>query len=218
MKKTIFAPGCGLMLYKPEIAGKLHQILNKIFGHIEILDSCCHHDPRFDKKVKVINVCPGCDKRYRNNYENTTTISLWEVLAECDFYNFPNYNGMKMSIIDACPTRDQERVHIAIRKLLSKMNIETIEPTKTRNKSTCCGDSFYGVLPTEEVILQMKKRTAEMPVDHVVVYCVSCIKSVFNGGKQPRYLPDLLLAENTFSGTSNPDQWHKELDDYIALH
>ena len=64
----------------------------------------------------------------------------------------------------------------------------------------------------------MKKRTAEMPVNDVVVYCVSCTKSVFIGGKTPHYLVDLLLNEETIPKTLDPDEWHKELDVYINQH
>ena len=64
----------------------------------------------------------------------------------------------------------------------------------------------------------MMKRTAEMPEEDVVVYCVSCIKSVFIGGKKPHYLIDLLFGEETLAKTFEPDAWHKELDEYIAVH
>jgi Fe-S oxidoreductase len=218
MTKTVFAPGCGLMLYKPELAQKIHKLLNDHLGEINIFTICCHHNPQFVEETKVINICPGCDKRFRNEYPKSSTISLWEILAENDFFTFPDYHGQSMSINDACPTRDQEKVHNAIRKLLHKMNITLIEPAKTKTKSTCCGDSFYGIIPTEKVKEQMKKRTAEMPVEDVVVYCVSCIKSVFIGEKKPRYLVDLLFAEETFPRTYEPEEWHKELEDYIELH
>ena len=216
--QKIFAPGCALMLYKPYLAEKLHIILNENIGRTDILSTCCRHEPQLTSKTEVINICPGCDKRYRNNYDNTTTISLWEILSETDFFPFPDYKGIEMSIIDACPTRDQERVHTAIRILLKKMNIHLIEPKNTKTKSTCCGDSFYGEISTELVKKQMVKRTAEMPAEDVVVYCVSCSKSVYIGGKRPHYMVDLLFGETTVPGIFEPDKWHKEIDDYIEEH
>jgi len=206
------------MLYKPELAEKLHSILNKNLGGINRLDICCHHDPQFTQETEVINICPGCDKRFRNDHQNSSTISLWEILAQSDFFEFPDHAGRQMSILDACPTRDQERVHNAVRALLQKMNITVIEPAHTRTGSTCCGDSFYGAIPVEQVKLQMIKRAVEMPAEEVAVYCISCIKSMHIGGKKPRYLIDLLFAEETVPKTHEPDAWHKELDDYIARH
>jgi hypothetical protein len=216
--KRIFAPGCALIIYKPHLVKKLHKIINENLGNMDILDICCRNKPLLKDNTEVINVCPGCDRRYRENYTNSSTISIWEVLAESDFFPFPDYKGRKMSIIDACPTRNQERVHKAIRTLLKKMNIELIEPEKTGTKSTCCGDSFWGVLPLEQIKEKMLARTAEMPQEDVVVYCVSCSKSVFIGGKTPHYMVDLLFSEETIPKTYEPAEWHKEIDEFVTSH
>jgi Fe-S oxidoreductase len=216
--KTAFAPGCAMMLYKPELAQKTHEFLNESMGKMELYLTCCHHEPPFSEKTNIINICPGCDKRFKNDYHQTTTISLWEILADSDDFPFPDYKGKTMTILDACPTRNEYRVQESIRTLLKRMNINLIEPKKTRNKGTCCGDSFYGLIPVSDVKKQMIKRTNEMPADDVVVYCVSCTKSIFIGGKKPHYLIDLLFNQGTEQKTVDPDQWHKELDDYIAVH
>jgi Fe-S oxidoreductase len=218
MISRVFAPGCALEIYKPELAEKLLALLNENLGKMDALMTCCHHDPKFTAKTEVINICPGCDKRYTNDYQNSTTISLWEILAESEFFTFPDYKGKRMSILDACPTREKGKVHIAIRTIIQKMNITLVEPKHTRTKSTCCGDSFYGVIPTEKVKEQMVKRASEMPLDDVIVYCVSCIKSIYNGGKKPHYLIDLLFAEETIPKIFEPDEWHEELDNYIEKH
>jgi Fe-S oxidoreductase len=217
-ERIVFAPGCALMLYKPELAEKLHVFLNEYLGEMEMFLTCCKHDPGLAPDTTVINVCPGCDKRFGNDYPGVSTVSLWEILAESGFFPFPDYKGRQMSVLDACPTRDQERVHNAIRRLLQKMNITLVEPEKTRTKSVCCGDSFYGLIPTGQVKELMVKRTSEMPRDEVAVYCISCIKSVYIGGKSPQYLVDLLFAEETVPKTYEPDEWHRELDAYIETH
>jgi hypothetical protein len=217
-KKRVFAPGCAMMLYKPELADKMHKILNDNLGGIEMHNTCCKHEPEFKSETEVINICPGCDKRFRNDYQNSKTISVWEILAESDFFPFPDYKGKTMTIIDACPTRDQDRIHIAIRKLLEKMKINLIEPKSTKTKGICCGDSFYGVIPVEDVIVQMKKRASDMPSDDVVVYCISCTKAMFIGGKEPHYMIDLLFGEDSIPKTLDLDKWHKELDEYIGKH
>jgi hypothetical protein len=35
-KKMVFAPGCGLMLYKPELAQKIHKVLNPNYAEMSI--------------------------------------------------------------------------------------------------------------------------------------------------------------------------------------
>jgi len=216
--KKVFAPGCALMIYKPELGKKVLEFFNNDLGNIQEHLTCCRHEPNLEKGTEIINTCAGCDRRYRQLYEGITTISLWEVLAESKTFPFPDYKGKEMAILDACPTRDQERVHNAVRILLEKMNINIVEPEKTKTKGTCCGDSFYGVLPIEQVKEQMKKRASEMPVEDVAVYCVSCCKSMHIGGKKPRYLIDLLFGEDTIPGTYEPDLWHAEIDKFISEH
>lgn len=216
--KKVFAPGCALMIYKPKLERKVLELLNNKLGDIEEYLICCRHKPNLEKGTQIINICAGCDRRYRELYEGITTISLWEVLAEVKEFPFPDYKGKEMTILDACPTRDQERIHNAVRVLLKKMNITLVEPEKTKTKGICCGDSFYGVLPVEQVKEQMKKRAEDMPASDVVVYCVSCSKSMYIGGKTPRYLVDLLFGEDTDPGIFEPDNWHKQLNDFIDEH
>jgi Fe-S oxidoreductase len=213
-----FAPGCALVLYKNRLAERLHEYLRARYGDVDLLLTCCRHTPKAATGKCVINVCPGCDRRYRQNYETPSTVSLWELLAESTDFNFPNYGARQMTILDACPTRDQARIHDAVRKLAERMNITVIEPERTKQESTCCGDTFYGALPVEEVLSQMKAKAASMPASDVIVYCVSCSKSMFNGGKNSRYLIDLLFDEETVPETCEPDAWHRELDEFIATH
>jgi hypothetical protein len=216
--KRVFAPGCAMMLYKPELVNKIQSALIENLGEVNLHNTCCKHDPLFDTETEVINICPGCDKRFRNDYVNSKTISIWEILAESNSFRFPDYKGKPMTIIDACPTRDQDRIHNAIRKLLEKMNITLTEPKSTRTKGICCGDSFYGVIPTEDVKIQMSKRASEMPEEDVVVYCISCTKAMFIGRKKPHYMIDLLFGEETIPKELDLDKWHKDLDDYIEKH
>lgn len=218
MNQFVFAPGCALFLYKPRLVAKLHAYLDSRCGSLQVLSACCHHTPAIPPGMKVVTTCPGCDRRYRQNYSEPLAVSLWELLAGDDSFPFPDYQGRKMTIIDACPTRDQEHIHDAVRSLAMRMNIVIVEPDRTKEKGTCCGDTFYGVLPTEQVIEQMKAKGGEMPLDDILVYCVSCGKSMFVAGKRPRYLVDLLFGEETVPGTYQPDPWHRELDSFMESH
>ena len=185
---------------------------------MEQLLTCCRHTPPLAPGTRVINVCPGCDRRYREDYDRPSTISLWELLLETDGFVFPDYGGQAMTIIDACPTRDQDRIHDAVRGLAAKMNIRIVEPARTRRQSTCCGDVLFGHAPAAEVVQQMQAKAAEMPLDDIVVYCVSCAKAMFVGGRRPRYLVDLLFGEETVPQTIEPEAWHGELEAFVETH
>lgn len=218
--EKVYSPGCALLIHKPHLAEKVSDFLalNKTTGPLASHIVCCKHDPGLKKGTQIINTCAGCDRRFRGLYEGVTTVSLWEIMAENDTFVFPNYGKAEMSIHDACPTRSEERVHNAVRKVLKKMNIRIVEPTATRTKGFCCGDSFYGSLPVEQVKEQMKKRADSMPREEVVVYCISCIKSMHIGGKKPRYLLDLVFGESTEIGPFEPEEWHGMLDRFIEQH
>jgi hypothetical protein len=218
VSRYLFAPGCALVLYKEHLVFRLLTYLRGRYGDVGLLLDCCRHTPEVAVGRTVINVCPGCDRRYRENYESPSTVSLWEVLAGSGDFDFPDYAGAAMTVLDACPTRDQARVHDAIRRLAERMNIRVEEPERTRERSTCCGDTFYGQLPTEQVLRQMSAKASSMPLDDVIVYCVSCSKSMFNGGRRPRYMVDLVFGEDTVPGTCDPDAWHAELDRFIEAH
>jgi hypothetical protein len=214
----IFAPGCALMIYKPHLAEKIHSILIKKLGRMDLLQTCCKREPRINGETEIINICPGCDKRFRNDYQNISTVSLWEILAGSDNFYFPDYEGKVMTIIDACPTRNQSQIHKAIRDLLKRMNIALVEPEKTMSESTCCGDTFYGSVSASKVKQLMIKKGSEMPEEDIVVYCVSCSKAMFVAGRKPHYLIDLLFNEPTIPKTFEPDEWHSELENYIEKH
>jgi Fe-S oxidoreductase len=214
----VYAPGCALMIHKPRLAERVLASLPAGLGEVRQHLTCCRHEPGLASGTVVINTCAGCDRRYRELYPGISTISLWEVLATCDGFPFPDYGGVEMSVHDACPTRTESRVHDAVRGLLHRMNIAVVEPRATRSRAVCCGDSFHGELPEERVAELMRKRASQMPCDDVVVYCVSCVKAMHVGGKRPRYLVDLLFGQETAPGTFETGAWHRQLDDFIAAH
>lgn len=218
MSKIYFNPGCALSLYKPEMESKILAFLNENYADVELHKTCCRHEPKLEKGSTIINVCAGCDRRFSSLYEGISTISLWEILDGLDSFPYPSYQGMKMTIHDACPVRQKPQVHQAVRNLLHKMDIQIVEVSASGTKSVCCGDNLYPHIPVEEVLVRMKKRADSMPCDEVCVYCVSCIKAMHIGGKKPRYLVDLLMNESTDPQVYDTVKWHEQLQEYIDKH
>ncbi len=213
----VFAPGCALTLYKPRLAERLHATLNEHLGEMPRLDTCCRKLPPLPAGTCVINTCPGCDRRYRTYYAESTTKSLWEVIAKGDWFRYPDYHGARMTVQDACPTRSQPRVHEAIRTLLANMNVKVTEPERTKTGTICCGDALYPARPLSEVEQSMRKRAAQMPEEDVAVYCVSCIKAMAIGGRKPRYMVDLLFGEETEPQVTDTTEWHRQIDEYAGI-
>lgn len=217
-KTLYFNPGCALSLYKPNMEIQLLEYLNRIYSSVEMHKICCHHDPCLPEGSTIINVCSGCDRRFRTLYHGIDTLSIWEVIDQFDNFPLPNYNGLKMTVHDACPIREKPQIHQAIRNLLKKMNINIIETKMHGAKSICCGDDLYGKVPLEEVHKAMQRRADSMPCEDVVVYCVSCIKSMHIGEKTPRHVLDLVFGEVTEPQEYRTVQWHEQLSEYIQKH
>jgi Fe-S oxidoreductase len=213
-----FNPGCALSIYKPAMEYKILEFLNTNCGEIQIHKICCRHDPQLEEGSLIINVCAGCDRRFRSLYEGISTVSLWEVIDGLSTFPYPDYHGLKVSIHDPCPVRAKPQVHQAVRNVLTKMNIIIVETELSGTRSFCCGDDFYPKLSIEAVHQKMKDRASTMPCNDVCVYCVSCIKSMHIGGKTPRHLIDLLVGEATDPQVYDTEKWHKQLQDYIDEH
>jgi len=221
MSNTYFNPGCALSIYKPEFENIILEFLNVNYGkgEIKLHKICCHYDPNLEADSLIINVCAGCDRRFRSLYEGISTISVWEVIDGLgDAFKYPSYSGLEVSVHDACPIREKPQVHKAVRSLLKKMDIDVIETKFHGTGSICCGDDFYPKLPVEEVHRKMRERAESMPREDVCVYCVSCVKSMYIGGKKPRYLMDLLMNETTDPQVYNTVKWHELLKNYQEKH
>jgi len=98
------------------------------------------------------------------------------------------------------------------------MKIEMIDSQYSGTDSICCGDNFYPRLSIEKVTELQKKRASQMPCQDVVVYCVSCMKSMAIGGKTPHHMVDLVLDERTEPQETRIDVYHEALNQYIDVH
>jgi hypothetical protein len=217
-RPAFFNPGCALSLYKPEMENRILDFLNRAYGDTILHKICCRHEPRLPEGSLIVNVCAGCDRRFRSLYAGITTVSLWEIIDGQGAFDFPDYGGFQMSLHDPCPVRERPPVHRAVRSLLRKMNVDVIEPAFNGPRSVCCGDDAYPAAPIETVRGLMKKRADSMPREDVAVYCVSCVKAMHIGGKRPRHLVDLLMNETTEPQTYDTAAWHEQLQAYIDAH
>lgn len=218
IERCYFNPGCALNVYKPGSGAKILDILNKYFGSVKMHSICCHHDPQLPQGSTIINNCAGCDRRFRSLYDGIQTISLWEVLDSLEKLPLPNHTGLTVSVQDPCSYRPKPQVHAAARSILRKMDIAIIDSEYSGTKSICCGDNFYPKLPIEKVTELQKKRAAQMPCRDVAVYCVSCIKSMDIGEKNPHHMVDLVLNEETEQQEIRIDVYHNEVNRYIEEH
>ena len=214
----IYAPGCALVSYKPHLADKLKTYVTEMFGQMDTLLTCCFNKPEFGQETCIVTPCATCAQKYAKMYPHSSSLFFLSRLAESKDFPFPDYKGISMSIQDTCSARTQPEVLETIRTLLKRMNIQLVEPEKTGKKGKCCGQVFYGKLPTDKVETLMKGRADEMPCEDVVVYCASCIMSMTVGGKRPRYIIDLLFNEPTEMKDAGVVSWNNQLRDFRARY
>lgn len=215
--KYLFAPGCALMSYKPHLADKLKKLIIDKYGEMDNLLECCFTKPEIEEGTLIITPCVTCASRYTNMYPKCYSEFFLETIVESDDFDFPDYGGAMMSIQDTCSSRTMPETQATIRKLLEKMNIKLVEPARTGIKAKCCGQTLYGKADIEKVRSFMKTRASEMPCEEVVVYCSSCIMSMTQGGKHPRYILDLIFGEKT-SINYGIESWNKRLADFRKKH
>ena len=218
MSKCYFNAGCAINVYKPQIAQKMFLLLKEHFGPVKHHNICCHHNPNLPQGSTIINNCAGCDRRFRTLYEGINTITFWEVLDTLSTVKLPDWSGLSVSVHDSCSFRQKPQVHNAVRNILKKMNIKIIENDFCREKSVCCGDTFYGVIPNAKVIEAQKRRAAQMPCDKVLVYCIGCLRALYEGGKQTLYLPDLIFGAISTPIKDDLQLHHRLIEKYRAEH
>lgn len=216
--KYVYVPGCALMCYKPELAIRLKQVVESVYGQMDTLLTCCFDNPALDEDAVLITPCTTCDKTYRKHYPHCGVRFFLEELAESDTFPFPDYGGAEMSLQDTCSGRTDERYLNTVRKLLQRMNICLVEAEKSGKRGKCCGQVLYNKQPLEKVEAFMKTRAGEMPCQDVVVYCASCIQAIQLGGKRPRFLLDLLFDEPTNLVSQGVESWNRKLLDFRKKH
>lgn len=217
--EKFFSPGCTLMLYKPDLAQRVYTYMRRHIPDLQFNTACCNHRQPVEAPALYVSVCSGCINNFAKQDAGYDSRSVWETIDQDPDFPYPDYGGLAVSIQDACPTRDRPHVHQAIRRLLARMNLSLVEPPNTREKTKCCGDIFWLHAGKAEALAREQERADEMPCQHVVVHCVSCIKAFHNGGKTPLYLTDLLFGEPTADyGPVDPDEWHTKQNAYIDSH
>lgn len=218
MGKCWFNPGCAMNLYKPELTGKMLELLREHFGDVKYHDKCCRHNPGLPEGATIINNCAGCDRRFRSEHPGIQTITFWEMIDGIEGLELPSHAGLTVSVHDSCSFRMKPQVHAAVRSILRKMDIEIVEAKESGMKSVCCGDNFYSHIPNEEVEAFHRRRAAQMPCDDVIVYCIGCVRSMTAGGKRPLYLPELVFGGKSAPMLDTLDEYHGALEEYIELH
>lgn len=193
--QTLFAPGCALRGYKPDLIDRMTAFLMDAGIVSGTYLTCCKTDQPIHSPVTLITCCPGCDHAFGAHAPEASTVSLWKALLDTDF-PFPDYHHAVMSIHDSCHSRSRNssEMQAAVRTLCERMNIDLAEPIHTLDETRCCGGCAVNL---DERRAMAHTRAEDFPADNVVVYCTGCTRSLSVTHVHPRHILDLLYGEPT---------------------
>ncbi len=204
---NIYFPSCNFTARHPDSAKQARAYFKermKVAG-------CCKFDRNeYTDEDQGYVLCQAC----REILSPKINIkSIWEYIDDDEDFVFPDYHGQKMIIQDCWRDRDQKDVHIAVRNLLKKLNIEAVEIEASKEKANFCGNIHLEV--ENEELLERMKQYPDTPIsklpeglqadlfkDYVSHYpgsypiictCNSCLLGVQTGGGDGIHLLELIF-------------------------
>lgn len=191
---TIFFPGCTLPGTRPHTTLALFEHLRKTIPSMGIVLGCCvniSHDlgrqeffqTKFQEMRRflvrhgvrnIIAACPSCHKIFDQYGEGLNIRSVYELLSEGKIKKTID-NHTTVVIHDPCALRFNRGIQDAVRRLVNRIGLETVEMPHSGSKTLCCGEG--GSVRHLSPDLSNKwgtDRRAETGSNGVVTYCAGC--------------------------------------------
>lgn len=170
----------------------------------------------FTSEDEIWSLCPNCMNITEEWRKVKKVHSLWEMIDADKDFQFPDHSDMQVTLQDCWRMRERNETHVAVRSLLSKMNIDYIEIANNRGNADFCGKSLYrpqvernpllapvhykenaeGLFEPhteEEQIALMKEHCKQYRTNTVVCYCHYCLEGLVAGGVNGIHLAELLF-------------------------
>lgn len=170
----------------------------------------------FSNENTMVYVCHNCSAIFQETQPQIKLLSLWELILDDADFPFPDYHHEEMTIQDCWRSYDNRCEQEAVRSLLMKMNIDTVELEENYEKTQFCGISLYQPSPKRNLILAPERfvKNAEgkffphsdeeklklmhtycrkIKTERVVAYCHYCVKGLKLGGKDAKHIAELLF-------------------------
>lgn len=219
--ETIFFPGCALLSNSPETVRKTYNYLREKIKGIGIYTKCCGKPTSYMGKEeefnsyygilakefktkgikRIITCCPNCHITIKKNSPSIEVISLWEIVAEMGIPEdkkgkFSNIDK-EFSIHDPCSTRNEEKMHDSVRKIMEDLGLKVEEMQHNKEQTLCCGAGGMVSVSYEEIAKNHTNRRAqEANTEYIISYCQECVESMRKGGKTSYHILDLLFNDN----------------------
>ena len=127
----IYFPGCHYTLHSPQNSRKIRDWLRQKYG-IRPMGCCSVHLGRVRPNDRAIYVCPTCGAFIDEYAPQAEGLSVWEILQNDDTFPWPDCRGERMTVQDCWRMRENRSLQKAVRAILHRMNVETVEPSTRR--------------------------------------------------------------------------------------
>ena len=217
-----FFPGCQLAGANPEQVIQTYEFLRNRSQDTGLMLQCCAapaywagDQPRTETAISLIEqnwhqlgrpemilACSSCMEMFKQYLPQITIISLWEVMDRGDLPDQIR-GGLAsskalgtipdMALHDPCTTRNEPRIHEAVRSLAAKLAIPIQELKLSRTNTQCCG--FGGLMENanpEMANKQLEQRRSESDLDFLT-YCAMCRNQLRGAGKRTVHILDYLF-------------------------
>ena len=215
--RYLFFPGCQLCASSPgQVRLVYDHLRNTLPGGVALMLGCCGAPAHWAGRQETfstelarwketwaglghprpIMACATCLRVFKDHLPEADVTSLWETLEAIGIptsdIHFPN---APLAVHDPCTTRGEPAVQNTVRRLLSRLGVETEELVLGREKTECCG--FGGLLQNANPALarEVADRRSRRSDSDYLAYCAMCRDNLAAVGKRAVHLLDLMFPD-----------------------
>ena len=221
---AVFFPGCALLTYDPALLQRVTSLLRRVEPDIALAAGCCGQPTKYlepsrfafrTKKLqrlfvqngvsRIYTACPNCS-RMLAELNCARVIPVWETIDRvATAADLCDQNGASFALHDPCPVRQDRVQQDAVRALLQKARVNTVEFSNNREKTVCCGNiAMLRATDPEKSAAMRLNRLCEIPAElHIASYCAGCVDAFHGEGRDTAHLVELLFGQSKSRGWGN---------------
>ena len=211
----IYLPSCKVKAKFAEPSRRLRLYLEEK-EQVQTVGCCKVFCSKTGPEDTAVVICNNCATFMEESSNVSGLEFVWEIIDKDPDFPFPDYHGERMTIQDCWRAYEKRNVQDAVRSLLRKMNIETVELPNNYEHADFCGTDLlepcteaekrfaprryviegghmYKPIPPEEEDPWLQNYCSKIGTERVVCYCVTCLDGINRGGKKGVHLLELLF-------------------------
>lgn len=210
-----FFPSCTVIRTWPRESAELARYLESRHG-IRAAGCCRTGRAELGPDDTAYAVCHTCSVILSESSSAGAVDFVWSLIDDDPKFDFPDLGGAEMAVQDCWVTADRADEQDAVRSILRKMNVRTLELPEAREHTKFCGARLYSECPERnrelasgrlvrdaaphtrpmsaaEAASEMRRYVGDLPTDRVVCYCAVCRMGLEAGGARVSHLLELLF-------------------------